>query len=293
MLKLKNRPGKGFTLVELLVVIGIIALLISILLPALSKAKAAAKATKCTADVRSLLQALNLYANDYKGWLPHSRGNLSATGTTKEWSAPDLVQEHSWTWTLYTLKYVRQNQSFICPKAFTRTRLPGATGDTDADYTYHSFEGVMPAWDEKKKPSEGNNESNRSCYALRWGTVYKDLKLSPSLPSGDLRPEYYYNKIADLRPGSDAFLITEVVTNSVAQRNDYSHTTRSHRIFLRHGSKQQPVAYTGFVDGSVRPTDASFWTAREPTSSDPNVYKYLNWPLGMHPTPATVSNLKF
>jgi prepilin-type N-terminal cleavage/methylation domain-containing protein/prepilin-type processing-associated H-X9-DG protein len=62
----------AFTLVELLVVIGIIALLISVLLPALSKAKRAANTVACLANLRSIGQALTIYVSENQGYLPGS-----------------------------------------------------------------------------------------------------------------------------------------------------------------------------------------------------------------------------
>lgn len=60
----------GFTLVELLVVIGIIALLISILLPALNRARAAAVRTQCLSNHRQLAIALQTYAAQFRGTFP-------------------------------------------------------------------------------------------------------------------------------------------------------------------------------------------------------------------------------
>jgi prepilin-type N-terminal cleavage/methylation domain-containing protein len=74
---LVERPAVGsgkraaFTLVELLVVIGIIGVLVSLLLPSLQKARAAADRAKCLSNQRGILQALEMYKNGSKGWYPN------------------------------------------------------------------------------------------------------------------------------------------------------------------------------------------------------------------------------
>jgi len=82
----KKSIRKGFTLVELLVVIGIIALLISILLPALGKARQQANLIACASNLRNIGQAINEYASENKGYLPDGQGDPVKKGIWWTWA---------------------------------------------------------------------------------------------------------------------------------------------------------------------------------------------------------------
>ena len=95
--KASARARPGFTLVELLVVIGIIAVLIALLLPALSKAREQSRITGCKANLRGIGQGLFLYANTFRDRLPNANpsGMWKSYGPTNEllsYFARDTVQ---------------------------------------------------------------------------------------------------------------------------------------------------------------------------------------------------------
>ena len=80
----RDSSHTAFTLVELLVVIGIIALLISVLLPALAKSKEAANQVKCLSNMKQISIAIIAYANENKGVMPASGGFAAALGNTND-----------------------------------------------------------------------------------------------------------------------------------------------------------------------------------------------------------------
>ncbi len=67
--------GRGFTLIELLVVVAIIALLISILLPALGGAREQTKAVRCLANLKDIGHAMQMYFVEHNDWFPTARSN--------------------------------------------------------------------------------------------------------------------------------------------------------------------------------------------------------------------------
>jgi prepilin-type N-terminal cleavage/methylation domain-containing protein/prepilin-type processing-associated H-X9-DG protein len=86
-----SKAEKGFTLVELLVVIGIISFLIGILLPTFGVATAQSRALVCQDNLRQICIALLAYANDQNGQYPP---NVSATTTGQFWYDPDRIGQY-------------------------------------------------------------------------------------------------------------------------------------------------------------------------------------------------------
>jgi len=151
---MKRKQAGGFTLVELLVVIGIIALLISILLPALNKARRAAATTQCASNMRQIGLAIIQYTTDNKGVLMPAQILRSSGSGVLQTIYPDGF---GWSNELMRQKYIAapnlydsggklnfaQPSVFRCPEGILPEEGGGALSNPDptwpTNYPNNSF----------------------------------------------------------------------------------------------------------------------------------------------------------
>src|SRR5512138_1264087 len=156
-MRTRRHGAPAFTLVELLVVIGIIAVLISILLPAMTRARDQSMRVKCMANLKTLTNAWMMYANDNKGKL-----------VSAETAPPNLAAQYpgGWVWDGSSLDaitsghlwpYVKSLEVYQCPADFVLDPNGPRMGQVRARsysincYLYGEPNGAWPAYNSRVK----------------------------------------------------------------------------------------------------------------------------------------------
>ena len=273
----RHRKCAGFTLVELLVVVSVIALLISILLPSLRKAREQAKTVKCSANEHAVGVAISTYLADSLGTYPPSYTYpVDADGSWgMEDGEQDANKEHGylhWSWFLFSDGRVK-DEMFQCPQmkngGHPRT-FPGSKQE-DWNLADHQVDDDGTSW------TPGNADSlikDKQCSRISYATnaaVIPRNKFYPGLETGSrLNVLVKENQIG--RAG-DTVLATEYLDNwkAIGVPSSSGILSKSHRpinVFYHEGTGfNEYVAQAqipGFVYGEklipVTPKDYGLMT---------------------------------
>lgn len=257
-----RRSRRGFTLVELLIVIGIIALLISILLPSLNAARRSADRVACSANLRSMGQAYAQYTSESKGKYPLV--NLAVginQGPNGPWGnpasgppgAPDGIA------IVFSQGYLPDPRILYCPSGEDvpdNDTASASDGSGTRNFTNLEF------WAEAKRTGvwfTAPNQYNLTGYAIwaNWNDRF-DVPIAP--PPGDKRQNWF---ASGLTTGADRILASDHMMRGPANFEAWNgHVLRSRRKVGTTPMKDFPADPTpedkvNFEGGNVLYNDGS------------------------------------
>jgi prepilin-type processing-associated H-X9-DG protein/prepilin-type N-terminal cleavage/methylation domain-containing protein len=224
----------AFTLVELLVVIGIIALLVGILLPTLNRARESARTVKCASNLRQIGLAMNMYVNETKGYFPY----------------PTTTQGEQNLW------YTAIDKYMVAQPNSARNGPNSATGQR----TYHEGKQCV-VWDAFEGPL---NNTNVQAVGKESAKTYK--------MNSHLRrrwPTRSHAKTSAIRKPTEFVLVGDATSldvtgdhpdpnSNIKESNDLSFElgdwTNQAGVAIRHGKGANILFVDGHVDHKVYPT---------------------------------------
>jgi len=232
----KHVPA-AFTLVELLVVIGIIAALVAILLPALNRARYESQVTVCSNNQRQWMNCMMMYANENRGFLPRIDGSAGAG------NAHDFVM--AW-YDLFSGVYLMPDRMFFCPLQSD----DAVNGLTSSGFVISGYSIWVP-----RSPSTGVIYPPDPPGSGSYTVIGTDPIRAP-LKQGDLTANSLGQPIAQVNPviSDDILLLTSAVTAANAATFDVRAAPPSAFYPDRNGHLLRgrlESVNQGFIDGHV------------------------------------------
>ena len=278
----QKRARSGFTLVELLVVIGIIAVLIGILLPVLSRARQQAQVTKCTALLREITSASIMYANDNKGYLPplrQYRGDRNVPGGFGAFANAGVLQTNDWQnareiganiGRLVALKYLGGRG---VPRDWTSGDAPPAP--------YYACPNAIP------DPSDKNRFNYFYNFHMKAVNATPELyRLWPKIHRYGQSPNKGNTQIFNLANNAQTTGVYPNIPRAIVADPVYGHVTNG-RAYATHNLRKSMAFNLGYADGSVRTAQVKPDT-QLPMSGDYkqiiSIVQYLETLVGGSPT---------
>jgi prepilin-type N-terminal cleavage/methylation domain-containing protein/prepilin-type processing-associated H-X9-DG protein len=194
------RRHRGFTLVELLVVIGIIAVLVAILMPALHRARDQAQAINCRSNLRQLTLAVLMYVNENHGYLPGPRAIIDPPGDLNSYVYTGAITQADLrptsTGSLATLGLLKEPRVWLCASD------PRLTLGIQFSYTYNGRLIVQPGHDGEDNPPQLTGPLLRKITTFRdtpRDIIFAEENTSTSRPAPINDAFFIYGDVTDDR----------------------------------------------------------------------------------------------
>lgn len=273
-----NSQRKGFTLIELLVVISIIALLVSILLPALSKARENAKRTQCASNLHFIGIGLSTYAADrVEGNMPPSIFESTASiapynsyyAYTIQTAPPyNIFYTYNLAYLYENTQYIDNAEIFYCPG------IPRKKISDDLDpraWLYESY--VMPGY---SWPCAINIPNSHPDY-VRVSYMYYPQTMKETRTLDGIRYPNYTSKISKL---SAQYTIC---TDLIHDKRVLPHQIKDERTGLNALFGDMHVTFSNDEDAFIDENGEDLWNdptpggyQPNPGNNPPNFYKILS-----------------
>ncbi|GEM_PF-2230009 len=251
----RHTSVQAFTLIEMLVVIAIIALLVSLIFPAVTSTLQRARITQCQSNQSQIAKAMLQYPIDHNGRLPFaevrtSGGSRTIDATERDhWAAVLIRNEYISAPTPEDEDAIPANSVFLCPAGLNDTHSTITPGDSP--------------W------TTNENAHSPRAYPFDEDGVTKYIHVGYGINSTN--PSHRGWPFGMPRRLTDVYTLSAV---SLASRTvmiydgKWMHNRNSNRIFARHSSSSRRKSVITFFDGSVQVLDTQLFNVEDGNSRD-------------------------